>query len=189
MLLRRNLSTVLRSIWGRLLLGPLVVAWLLATGRRWRALTLLRRALTLTLFDRLPILFQNRPIDCASALNTFRNRSLANNLANRRGSKRSAGRSRNNIYLWAFVNDDSTARAINVAIDAPDVVNHPSAIDNRGVIHDDRVGTDGLVEMMNVYEDEQRWREYCPSGAARSPTNVIGCFAPSHPGWRPFGAG
>jgi len=165
-LLRRNLSTVLRSIWRGLLLRPnlvrplllgslLVVARLLATGRRWRALTLLRRALTLTLFDRLPILFQNRPLYGTGAFDLLRNRCLANNVANRLGSKCCAGRSRNDIYLWTFVNDDSTARAIKVAIDAPDVVNHPSAIDDRRVIHDDRVGTDRLAEMMNIHEDEQ----------------------------------
>src|SRR4029077_4413738 len=42
-----------------LLLWMLVVARLLATGRRWGALTLLCLALTLSLFNCLPILFQN----------------------------------------------------------------------------------------------------------------------------------
>jgi hypothetical protein len=203
-LLRLNLVAAFRSIWRGplvrpdlvrpLLLGPLVVARLLATGRRRRPLALpffrgTCSTLTLTLFDCLPILFQNRPFDRSGAFDLFRNRGLANNIANRLSSERSASRSGNDVHLWSFVNDDATACAIEITIDAADVVDHPGAIDDRSVIHDDRVGTDGLAEMMNVHKDEQRWREHCASGTARSPTNVVRCFAPGHPGWRPFGAG
>jgi hypothetical protein len=136
----------------------LVVARLLATGRRWGALTLLGvtgSALSLTLFDRLPILFQNRPFDRTGAFDLFRNWGLANNFANRLGCERSAGGSGNHVHLWSFVDDDATACAVEITIDAADVVNHPGAIDDRRVIHDDRVGTDRLAEMMNIHEDEQ----------------------------------
>jgi hypothetical protein len=66
-------------------------------------------ALSLTLFDRLAILFQNRPLYCTGALDMFRNRRLANNIGNRLGRKRSARRSRNDVDLWSFVHDDATA--------------------------------------------------------------------------------
>jgi hypothetical protein len=108
--------TLLRPSLSRPLLLPLLLVplLLLSAGRRWRALALAlflssRITLTLTLFDRLAILFQNRPLDCARAFDTFRNRSLANNLANWLGRKRSPGRSCNDVHLWAFVNDDATA--------------------------------------------------------------------------------
>jgi len=96
------------------LFRSLVISRLLATGGRGRALPLafLRRTrstLPLTLFNRLPVLSQNGPFDRAGAFDLFRNWGLANNIANRLGSERSAGRSRNYVHLWSFVNDDSTA--------------------------------------------------------------------------------
>jgi hypothetical protein len=92
-----------------LLLRMLVVARLLATGRSGRALALLRIALTLSLFNCLPILFQNRAFDRTGAFDLFRNWGLANNFANWLGSERSAASLGNNVHLWSFVNDDATA--------------------------------------------------------------------------------
>jgi hypothetical protein len=95
-----------------LLFGLLVITRLLTTGRRRRALALLRRAriaLTLTLFDHLAVLFENGPLYCTGALDMFRNRGLANNVGNGSGRKRSPCRSPNHVHFRSFVNDNATA--------------------------------------------------------------------------------
>lgn len=117
-----GLFTSIRSIWRRPLIRASLVRTLvlrtlvIAPGglRRPLTLTLLLspRIITLpllfTLFDHLAIFSQNRPLYSAGAPDLFRNRSLANNLANRSRRKRSAGHPCHCVYLWTFVNDDST---------------------------------------------------------------------------------
>ena len=154
------------------------------------ALAFFCRAFALTLFGRAAVLhillFQHRTVDCAGTPDPFRNGRLTNDIANRPGSKRSASGFRNDINFWPLVDDHPLASAIEVAVNTADVIDDACAIDDGGVIDDDDVGTNAIMEMMDIDEDEQRRRQHCAPGAARSPADIIRRFTPGYPGRRPF---
>jgi hypothetical protein len=173
-----------------------ISARLLASGL-WSllfALPLLSCALALLPFFVCPpalnILFsQHGPLDRPGALDSFRHRRLAHDVAYRLGCETSASGFGYHIDFRAFVNDHTTASATEIAVFAADIINDASAIDDGRVVYNNRVGTNAIMKMMHVNEHEERWRQNRAARSARRPSNVIGRFSPGYPRWRPFSAG
>jgi len=115
-------------------------------------------AFTLTLLVRSAVpnvfLSQDRPLNCPGPFDSLRNGSLTNDFTNRPRRECSASSLRDDLHARSLVHNDSFAPATEVTILAAKVVNHAGAIDDCSVVYDDGIGTNSIVETMNVHENK-----------------------------------